>query len=65
MLTIFLREHEWLSSPFIATILHAELGCTAPLTQDVVQLDAFLSELPEFEESGGKYRLKVVTQKVR
>lgn len=64
ILNIFRRERGWLSAPFIATILHSDLDCSTPLTEDVAQLETFLNELPEVEESGGKYRLKVVEQKV-
>jgi hypothetical protein len=54
------NSQEWLSTPFIATTLHAELGCTTPLSEDVIQLEAFLHALPEVEESVGRYRLKAV-----
>jgi hypothetical protein len=63
ILNIFNREHGWLTTPFIATVLQAELGIRAPLRNAVTQLDIFLTDLPEVEEAGGKYRLKVIAKR--
>jgi hypothetical protein len=59
VLAIFRRQPGWLSTSFIATILHSETGCKASLAQDVVQLEAFLVDLPEIEGGSGQYRLKL------
>jgi hypothetical protein len=64
ILGIFHGRDGWLSSSFITTLLHTEQGCTAPLTDDITHVEAFLNGIPEIEESCGSYRLKIVPQKV-